>query len=642
MFDFVRRHMRALQFLLVLLIFPSFVLFGIDGYQRFSEGNTAVARVDGRDLTQVEWDAAHRNQAERLRAEMPGIDAKLLDSPEFKNRTLEQMLRDRVMFAAAADQHLAPTDEQLARYYQTEPNYSWLLKADKATRKDMLAARGLTEAMLDAQVRQELALRQVMLGVSGSVLAPQAAATAALDAYFQQREIQLLRFDSKDQLAKVQASDAEVKAFYDDAANASRFMSAEAASFEYLLLDLAAISRGLSVNEDDLRKYYEENAARYAQPEERRARHILITLPSGAGTDAKAQARAKAQALIAELGQARGNFAELARKNSGDPESASRGGDLDWAGRGAMVAKSFEDAVFSLKKGELVTAPVETEFGFHVVELLDVRGGERRSFETVRAELDAEVRKQLAQRRFAEAAEQFTNLVEQEDSLKPVADKLKLELRRAEGVGRSGAGEPGGTLRHPKLLEALFQPQNLSGKRNTEVIEIGSNQLVAAHVSQYAAARRQALDDVRDPVRSALLQRKAAQAARDEGSTRLKEWQAKADAAGSLPPALLVSRSKPGTVPPAVLDAVLRAPPTGLPGWLGVDLGADGFAVVRLNKVLPADPAALGDAAQARSQYAQLWGQAEGEAYYAALRKRYKAEITVKAAAPADAASAAR
>lgn len=640
MFDFVRRHNRVLQFVLVLLIFPSFVVFGIQGYQRFADGNAAVAKVDGHSITQTEWDAAHREQAERMRQQVPGIDAKLLDTPEFKRQTLEQLLRQRVLFAAVADQHLAPTDDQLARFYQTEPNYSWLLKADKAARRDLLAARGLTEAMLDAQVRQELALRQVTLGVTSSVLAPQSASRAALDAYFQQREVQLVRLDSKDYLTRVQAGDAELQAFYDEPANAKRFLSQEAASVDYLLLDLASIGRGISVADDELRKYYEENAARYAQPEERRTRHILIAVPSGASAEVKAKARARAEALIAELSKSRGGFADAARKQSADPDSAARGGDLDWAARGGMVSKSFEDAVFGLKKGELAAKPVETEFGYHVVELLDVRGGDRRPFESVRAEIETEVKKQLAQRRYAEVAEQFTNLVEQEDSLKPVADKLKLELRHADGVGRGGAGEAAGALRQPKLLEALFQSQNLTGKRNTEVVEIGANQLVAAHVLKYEAARRLPLAEVKEQVRSAVLQRKAAQLARDEGAAKLKSWQASPDAAGALPPAIVVSRAKPAGLSPTLLDAALRAAPTGLPRWVGVDLGAEGYALLRLNKTLAADAAALGDESQARSQYAQVWGRAESEAYFDALRKRYKAEITVKSAAAQAAASA--
>jgi peptidyl-prolyl cis-trans isomerase D len=632
MFDSVRRHSRVLQFVLVLLIFPSFVVFGIQGYQSFAEGNTSVARVDGRDITQVEWDNAHRNQIQQLQQRMPGADPKLFDAPEFKQRTLEGLVQDRVLFAAAHDQHLSPTDAQLARFYQTDPNYTWLIQADKATREGLLAARGLNEGMLDAQVRQELAMRQVLQGVGGSTLATSAAATAALNAFFQQREVQVALFSAKDQMTQVQVSDAEVQAYYADAAHASQFMAAESVAVEYLLLDLAAVSASVSVSDEELRKYYDENAARYGQPEERRARHILVK--TGGGAD-KAQAKAKAESLLAELSKGRDRFVDLARKSSDDPDSGAKGGDLDWSSRGGMVSKALEDAVFGLKKGELAATAVESEFGFHIVELTDVRGGGKRSFDSVRSEIEAEVKKQLAQRRFADAAEQFTNLVEQEDSLQPVATRLKLELRRQDNLTRAGAGAADALLGNPKVLEAVFRAQNLAGKRNTEVVETAANQLFAAHVLKHVSARKKTLEEVKDQARIAVQFQKAAAAAKAEGEARLKDWRAKPEQASGLAAPVLHSRAKQAALPPAIADAVLRAPTSSLPGWLGVDLGAEGYAVVKLLKVADADPAALGDPQQSRSQYAQLWSRAETDAYLKALRQRYKAQMTAKPAAAA-------
>lgn len=640
MFEFFRRHTRTLLFVVVLLIIPSFVVFGIQGYQSFMEGNTSVARVDGRDITQTEWDSAHRNQVQQMQERMPGADPKLFDDPEFKLRTLEGLVQDRVLFIAARDQHLSPTDAQLARFYQTDPNYSWLVKADKATREGLLAARGLSEAMLDAQVRQELAMRQVLLGVGGSTLATPAVANAALDAFFQQREVQVAHFAARDQMTKVQVSDAEVQAYHADASHAAQFMAAESVALEYLVLDLGTVASTVSVTEEDLKKYYEENAARYSQPEERRARHILVA--AGSGVD-KSQARSKAQALLADLSKSRDRFADLARGSSDDTDSGARGGELDWSARGGMVSKSLEDAVFGLKKGELASTLVESEFGFHIVELIDVRGGARRSFESVRAELEAEVKKQLAQRRFADAAEQFTNLVEQEDSLKPVAERLKLELRRNDQLTRTGGGQTDALLGNPKVLEAVFRPQNLAGKRNTEVVETAANQLFAAHVTRHVPARKKPLDEVKDQARNAVLQQKAAAAAKAEGEARLKQWQSHPDQATGLGEPVVHSRSKQGGLPAAVADAVLRAPTAQLPGWLGVDLGAEGYAVVKLLKVMPADAAALGDAQQTRNQYNQLWSRAETDAYLKALRQKYKAQVTAKSvAAPVADAAASR
>ena len=203
------------------------------------------------------------------------------------------------------------------------------------------------------------------------------------------------------------------------------------------------------MSDDELRKYYEENAARYTTPEERRASHILIKADKGAPAADRAKARAKAEALLAELKKNPAAFAELAKKNSDDPGSAERGGDLDFFARGAMV-KPFEDAAFALKPGE-ISPLVETDFGYHIIQVTAVRGGEKRSFEAVRAEMEEEVKRQLAQRTFAEAAVEFTNTVyEQPDSLKPVADKLKLEMHTAAGSSthcRTGCDGPAGHRR---------------------------------------------------------------------------------------------------------------------------------------------------------------------------------------------------
>lgn len=627
MFDFVRRHNRLLQFGLALVIVPSFLAFGIQGYQKFSDENNAVAHVDGRAISQAEWDAAHRQQVERVRAQMPGVDAKLLDSPAIKQKVLDDLVRERVMLVAAQKLLLTPTDQRLQRLFVLDPQFASLRNADGSVRKELLEARGMTSEQFAQQLRQEFALRQVSLGLAGSALASAAVTSRAMDSFFQQREVQLALFPAKDYLSKVSASDAEQQAYYDDARNAVQFQSPETASVEYVVLDLPAVTAGINVNDDDLRKYYDENAARYEQPQERRARHILVKLDAGASNDAKAKAREKAAALLAEVQKNRAAFADLARKQSDDPGSATQGGDLDWIARGAMV-KPFEDTVFALKKGEL-SGVVETEFGYHVIEVTDTRGGEKRAFASVRGELEAEVKKQLAQKRYAELAEQFTNLVEQEDTLKPVADALKLELRKADKLGRVAPAQPGNVLASPKVLEAIFQPESLSGKRNIEPVEVAANQLVAARVLEHAPARKQALAEVGERLRNAVIGEKAAKAATDDGKAKLAEWQAKPESA-KLGAALLLSRTQAQNQPREVVDAVLRAPADKLPGWIGVELGSQGYAVVKLEKVLAADPAAAGDPERVKAQYAQLWSQAESDAYYRVLSKRFKAEITDK------------
>jgi peptidyl-prolyl cis-trans isomerase D len=457
---------------------------------------------------------------------------------------------------------------------------------------------------------------------------------------FQQREVQVQRFDAKEQLAKVAPTDAQIEAFYKDPTHAADFEAPEQSTIEYVVLDVEALKKGISVTDDELRKYYAENESRYGTPEERRASHILVKAEKDTPAADRAKAKAKAESLLAELKKPQAVFADLARKNSDDPGSAQKGGDLDFFSRGAMV-KPFEDAAFALKPGE-TSGIVESDFGYHIIRLTSVRGGGKRSFESARAEIEDEVKKQLAQKRFSELAVEFTNMVyEQSDSLKPVVDKFKLELRSAKDVKRTPAPDATGPLANPKFLAALFGNDTIANKRNTEAVETGASQLVSGRVVAYTKAHQLPLAEVKPLVRGKLVQVQAAALARKLGEERLAVLRA-APATVMSEPAQTVSRAKAGELPRALVDAVLKAPSTTLPAFVGVDLGDQGYALAKLTKVLGRDPVAA-DAARAQSSYAKTWGDAESSAYYEALKTRFKVDTSRadEATAAATAAAAA-
>ena len=636
MFDFFRAHTRVALGLLVLLIIPSFVFFGIDGYSKFNDGaNSTVARVNGQTVSQAEWNNAHREQVERIRRQNPGADAKLLDSPEIRNMALEGVVRQRVMLAAADSLKLATTDDRLQRLFSTDPQFAFLRNPDGSVNKDALSAQGMSSEIFAQRLRQDLTVRQVTQGIAGSGFAPLSNTSNALDAMFQQREIQVQRFDAKDQAAKVNPSDTDIEKYYKDPVNAAQFQAPEQATIEYVVLDIEALKKSISVPEDDLRKYYDSNAKRFTALEERRASHILIKAEKTAPAAEREKAKAKAVALLAQLITAPAAFAETARKNSDDPGSAAQGGDLDFFARGAMV-KPFEDSAFALKPGEM-SGVVESDFGFHIIQLTAVRGGEKKAFEAVRAEMEEEVRKQLAQKKFAELAPEFTNIVyEQSDSLKPVLDKFKLELKTAAGVTRVAAAGASGPTANAKFLEALFGNDAIQKKRNTDAVEVAPNQLVSGRIVKYEAARLLPLADVTANVRERVIAAQASAAARAEGEARLAALKAAPQTALS-GEAQTVSRASAKNLPRAVLEAALRAPTGTLPAFVGVDLSGQGYAVVKVVKVSGRDPVAA-DAAQAQAQYLQAWENAESQAYYAALKTRFK--VTSKPVALAASATA--
>jgi peptidyl-prolyl cis-trans isomerase D len=630
MFDTIRNNSKILMGLLVVLIIPSFVLFGVDGYSNMSDRGAVVAKVGDLEITQQEWDAMHQQEVDRIRASAPNLDAKLLGSAEARYASLERMVNDRLISVAAEKQLLVTSDQRLANYLQQDPSIAGLRgsdgKLDMDRYRQLAASQGMTPEMLEARVRRDLSNQQVLASLQASAVASKRQTDSALQAYLQRREIQIQRFEPATFAAKVQVTDTDLEKFYQ--AQSDRFRSPESADVEYLVLDAAALAKNIQLPEQDIKTYYEQNLQRLSGQEQRRASHILINAAKDAPAAEREKARAKADGLLADVRKDSKSFAQLARKNSDDPGSAANGGDLDFFAKGAMV-KAFEDAVFALKKGE-ISAVVESEFGFHIILLTDIKAPATPSLEAMRPKLEADLREQQAKRQFAELAETFSNSVyEQADTFKPVAEKLKLSIQQAQGLGRTPTAANAGVMANPKILEALFAEDSVSKRRNTAAIELGNNTLVSARIVNYRSAAVRPFADVKDAVRIQFLMAQAQALAKAEGQARLNEWKAQ-PAQAQLGNALVVSRDQAQGQPQALVDAALRADPSAMPVLVGVDLGAQGFALVRVNKLVPREEPSAQQQAQSREQFARLLGNAEASAYLSHLKSQFKVEIKVK------------
>lgn len=628
MFESIRKHSKFVMILLFLLIIPSFIFVGVN-QNYFTESSQTVARVDGHDITQQDWDNAHRAESDRLRAENPTLDAKLLDSPEARYATLEKLVRDRVLAAAATKMHLTTSDAQLVRTLREIPAIASLQKPDGSldaeAYKALVGSQGMTPEGFEANLRRELSLNQVLGSVSSTGFATEAQLQQAMDALYQRREIQVARFDAAAFAAKVQPTEADLKAFYD--AHTNQFKRPEAATVEYVQLDLDAVQQGIVLSEEDLRTYYKENAARLAGPEERRASHILINAAKDLPSAEREKAKAKAEALLAQVRKDPKTFAQVAKENSQDPGSAANGGDLGYFGRDAMV-KPFEEAVFKMKEGD-ISDVVESDFGYHIIELTGIKQPKVASFEEMRPKLEADLKQQQAQRKFAEAAETFSNAVyEQSETLAPVAEKFKLTIHKAENVSREPAADAQGPLANKRFLEALFSTDSLENKRNTDAVELAPSTLVAGRVLSYVPAHTESMEEVGDKLKQLYVAHQAAELAKQEGKAKLDEWKAKPEMA-QLAAAVEVGRDQSKDLPREVLDAALRAPTDVLPAWEGVDLGNAGYAVIKVNRIAqrPAQDAQVLE--QQKAQFTQWTSMAEVMAYYEQLKKTFKVQIKV-------------
>ena len=232
MFEFVRRNTRILQLILVLLILPSFVLVGMEGYSQFTDGAGTVAKVGKQKVSQQEWDNAHRNFVERQRSQRPDLDISLFDQPEVKQQSLDALIREYVLLMAANDQHLTVPAGRIMRIFANDPQFAALRNPDGTVNKALLEARGMSPLQLETMLRQELTVAQVLGGVQMSSHGAQQSTRAAVDALFQVRDVQWVKFEPKAYMAQLNPTAEQLQAFYKDPANAAWMTTPEQADVQ--------------------------------------------------------------------------------------------------------------------------------------------------------------------------------------------------------------------------------------------------------------------------------------------------------------------------------------------------------------------------------------------------------------------------
>jgi peptidyl-prolyl cis-trans isomerase D len=621
MFDFVRSHNRLLQVALGIVIIPTFGFVGLQSYLQSNEEAVPVASVDGRDITRADWEQQRRTDVDNIRTRNPQVDLKLLDTPEFQRQSLDALVRDRVLRAAVVHDALTASDERILSEYKNNPQYDQLRAMTKPQRDAFLAARGMSGDLLFQNIGAEITRVQALRGVADSSFVPATSDKAALDALFDTRDIQWQRFDVKDYAATIKPTDAEVEAYYK--AHTAAFFAPEQAKIEYLVLDAAALAPQVKADPTLVRGYYDANKSRYTTPEERRASHILINVAPNATPADIDKAKAQAESVLAEVRKDPAAFADIAKAKSQDPGSAAQGGDLDFMTKGAIPG-AFSDTLFSMKDGDISNV-VRSDAGFHIIKLTGVRGGTVKPFEEVKGQIEDLLKTQEAQKLYAADVEKFTNTVfEQSDSLDPAAKAFQL-TKQVATVQRTPAPGATGPLASPKLLAAVFATDSVKNKHNTEAVETGPGQQVAAHVVEYSPQHTRPLAEVHDLVVAAVTADMAAQAARKDGEARVAA--AQKDAALALPLTATVSRFQPTPdVPREVAEAAQKANLAKGPVTLGVALPGGGYAALRVLKSTPHVPTPA-EAEQAKTAVGNAYQDAEAQAVYDALKVRFKVKV---------------
>ncbi|MDY0011316.1 MAG: SurA N-terminal domain-containing protein [Rhodocyclaceae bacterium] len=623
MFESVRNNKRVVQVILGLITL-SFAFFGIESYLRGSGGLGDVATVAGSPVSVQEFEQGFREQQERIRSSSPTpVDGELFKSAQFRGQVVNTLVNQRVLSLTAFKAGLTVSDRNLQEMILSAGAFQDGGQFSKARYEAYVRAQGLSEVQFEARLRQDMAFQQIAAAVGDKTVVARRSAAALVALQAEQRVVRTQEFKPDRYVPSVAVTAEDVERFYNE--NQSDFSIPRRLRAEYVVLNAASLESEVSISNEEIREWYDDHKEKYIAPEERRASHILIQTSASASEAESAKARALADDLLARVKADPSKFGSLAREFSQDPGSSAKEGDLGFIGRGVMV-KPFEDAVFSLKEGE-ISGLVQSEFGLHIIRLTAIKPAQGKAFDAVRDEIQVELKRQAAAKRFAESAEAFGNMVyEQSDSLAPVAEQLKLHVVKSDWIDESARGI--GEHESRKLIAALFSEDALVRKHNTEAIDVGNKTLVAARVLEHQPATVLSLEKATERIRTILVQKEASRLAKKAGEEALAAIKAGAggsDQNWSKP--LTLQRSTPG-VEPQVVRAVFGADQGSLPLFVGVSMPAGGYALIKIESINK--PAMDGEDPRikaAQEQLARGLGRQDMEGYVRALRARYDVKI---------------
>lgn len=604
--------------LILALIAIPFALWGVDSYIRHAGDTATVASVGKQDITQQEFTRMLREQQQRL--------GKQTDSPEVRQAILNAMIDQRLLSQQATQAGLAVPEGLLEGMIASVPVFQENGSFSQKRYDEWLRQQGMSSAVFLSRLRDDLLVQQLQSGVLDAVSVPMPTVDNLIRANEQERTVARATVGPESFLSQVKLDPAAVKGYYDK--HADEFRTPEQVKLEMVVLSQSDLMSQVTASDDELKKYYADHITQFQSPEERRASHILIAVSPKATDAERKAAEQKALQLDQEVKKNPSAFAELAKKNSQDPGSADKGGDLGFFGRGMMV-KPFEDAVFAMKVGD-ISAPVKSDFGYHIIRLTEIRPAKTRPFEAVKAEVEMDVKKQKAAQKFAEVADTFSNTVyEQSDSLKPAAEALKLKIQTTDWLGKEGAFP----FNSEKLRQAVFSDDVLKNKRNTEAVEVAPNTLVAARVADYRPAAMKPFDTVKDDLAQRLRQEQAFALAVKQGQEWLAQLkQGKAVEGLSWSATDEVSRVKhPEGYSVPVLKEVFKADVRKLPVYVGAEVPGKGFVLAKITAVK--EVGAIDDAKRQayKAQLNSFLAREYAQAYMKSLKDHTKIEIKKEA-----------
>ena len=613
-----------------LLIIP-FAVWGINYY--FEGGGPMDAAIVGDSTISVpEFQRTYQQQRQRMQAMFGGnADLALLDGPRLKQQVLQQLIEERVLTQLAREQGLRIGDRQLHDAIVTLPVFQQNGRFDKELYDRWLRNQGYVAATFEESFRQGQATEQLRDGVTASALFTPVELERLIALLKQQRELQYTVLSLANYVAKATVDDAKIQDYF--AKHQDRFVNPEQAQVQFIELKLAQLAEGIAVSEEDLKTAYQDQIAKYGQPEERSASHLLVKLPLNPSPEEVAQAQTKVKQIADDLHAGTKTFDQALQDAKNDASGALEGGELGVIGKGMFEDPAFENALFALEKSGDVSEPVRMPSGFHIIRLDQITPSQTKPFEAVRDSIAQELRQQQAENRFYEITQTLANLsYEHPDSLEPAAKALDAPIQDSGWFSRQG-GE--GIAAYPKLVEGAFSEEVLKRGINSEPLELAPGHVVAIRLKDYRPATPRPLEESRAEIDKILREQQARELLIKDAET-LKARAAKGEhlqilakeLGGTYQNAGLVTRDAP-TVDRAILTTAFRLPQpeTGQVALGSTALANGDQAVLEVARVIPGQPDALSEAE--RKAMAQQVAQQAGSGQFGGLLESLRVKTKV-------------
>ncbi|MEZ5540541.1 MAG: SurA N-terminal domain-containing protein [Pseudomonadota bacterium] len=606
--------MGFLGWIVLGILFIAFAFFGLHSYLQ-SSAVTYVAKINDVEISPRQYQNARNLVMSNLQQALgAAFDPARIDEKLIREGTINKLVSDELVMQAAADAGFDTSEQQIAGRIKGIENF----QKDGAFSKDrylqVLRYQGFSPHDFEASLRRELAANQLKSGILLTATGTERELRAAYELQAQQRRFKYLQLPAALVADQATVSEQEISDYY--TAHTADFMRPERVRIAYVELNAADISPDGAVDEEQVKALYDEQRDKYVIPEQRHARHILIQAKDQSDASVAA-ARAKAEAIATRLAAGE-SFESIAKAESDDPASAPTGGDLGFFGKGLMTPE-FENAVFGMQVGA-VSQPVQTPFGFHIIELLEVRPEVVTPLAAVRDELVAQLQDKERGELFYDRSETLSNLAfEQPDSLQGAADALGLKIAESDWIERDNGS---GIAADPDVREAIFNPDVLEQGNNSPAIEIGDDHVVVLRILEHQPAEQMTLDSVRERVTEAARADKARRLLEEQGAALLAEVESgksslEATAAArslQVESTDLLQRNAEQPARELVGLAFSMAPPHDDKAvFAGRMLASGDYVLVALQEVKPGDYDALPEAArkQARRELGQIDGSAE-------------------------------